>query len=108
MNHATGTAATAAREFSMEGLEARCLLSTVHVLRDLNPAGLEPENITPVGERLFFSARGQQDAELWTSTGSGKGTKRVKVFGGAASSALHDFADVNGSLYFFLNNDVSY
>jgi ELWxxDGT repeat protein len=86
-----------------ETLEARRLLSSAHLLKDLAPAGLDPQEITPVGSGIFFEARATPQHELWLSDGAAAGTRKVKAFPNETLGTpdLNNFVDVNGTLYFF-------
>jgi len=63
--------------------------------------GSDPEELTRVGNTLFFSAQGPGGRELWKSDGTEAGTVRVKdIRPGSGSSNPTDLTDVDGTLFF--------
>src|SRR5690242_7754815 len=79
----SGAASGAAR---VESLEPRRLLSSAHILKDISPAGLDPQHITTIGSRVFFDTTARGKTELWTSDGTSKGTKSLHTFGSDTTS----------------------
>ncbi|MBC7775755.1 MAG: T9SS type A sorting domain-containing protein [Phycisphaerae bacterium] len=62
-----------------------------------------PENLTEVGNTVYFSARGQNqnNTELWKTDGTPQGTVMVRnINPGNASSSPANFCNVLGTLYF--------
>ncbi|MDO8971265.1 MAG: hypothetical protein Q7U74_11295, partial [Saprospiraceae bacterium] len=62
-----------------------------------------PENLTAVGNTVYFSARGQNqnNTELWKTNGTPQGTVMVRnINAGNASSNPANFCNVNGTLFF--------
>ena len=75
------------------------------IVRDLSTTigGGSPNNLTAVGETLFFVAGADDGSgrELWRSDGSGPGTFRVKdIFPGSQSSNPDSLTAVGGLLFF--------
>jgi ELWxxDGT repeat protein len=63
--------------------------------------GSDPEELTRVGNVLFFSAQGAGGRELWKSDGTDAGTVRVKdIRPGSGSSNPTALTDVDGTLFF--------
>ena len=66
-----------------------------------------PENLTAVGNTVYFSAKGQNlnNTELWKTNGTPQGTVMVRnINPGNASSNPANFCNVNGTLYFSADN----
>ena len=62
-----------------------------------------PENLTAVGNTVYFSAKGQSqnNTELWKTDGTPQGTVMVRnINPGSASSNPANFCNVLGTLYF--------
>jgi ELWxxDGT repeat protein len=80
-------------------------LAGTMIVRDLSTSlgGGFPNNLTAVGETLFFVAGADDGSgrELWRSDGSGPGTLRVKdIFPGSQSSNPDSLTAVGGLLFF--------
>jgi ELWxxDGT repeat protein len=74
-----------------------------YLVRDVKAGGRSsnPMYLTPVGDTLFFSAKGPKGRELWKSDGTQAGTIRVKdIFPGEGSSNPYALTNVNGKLFF--------
>ena len=84
------------------------------MVRDINVQGGVAASsfitdITPVGNRIFFSAtngNANQGRELWTSDGTSGGTTLVRDInpGGVAYSTPTNLSNVNGTLFFSADN----
>lgn len=75
----------------------------------LGSIGYGAENLTAVGEALFFTAWDEAHGwELWRSDGTGPGTTLVKdIRPGPASSDPEQLTAVGGGLYFVADDGVS-
>ncbi len=63
--------------------------------------GSDPEELTRVGNTLFFTAQGGGGRELWKTDGSLAGTLRVRnIRPGPMGSLPRELTDVGGTLYF--------
>ena len=63
--------------------------------------GSDPEDLTQVGNQLFFTAQGPGGRELWKSDGSEAGTVRLKdIRPGRYSSQISQLTNVDGTLFF--------
>jgi ELWxxDGT repeat protein len=74
-----------------------------YMVKNINASGdSRPEWLTPVGNTLFFVAKGGANGrELWRSDGTAVGTRRVKdIRVGPASSDPQALAAIDGLLYF--------
>src|SRR5436853_4546420 len=73
-----------------------------------SPLGSEPQHLTNVAGRMFFSADdGANGRELWRSDGTPAGTAMVKdIAPGAASSTPRALTPVAGVLFFTANDGV--
>ncbi|HEX2879910.1 MAG TPA: ELWxxDGT repeat protein, partial [Polyangiaceae bacterium] len=77
------------------------------MVRDVNPGASpsNPQNLTKVGNTLYFSATDTTGTELWKSNGTLAGTVKVKdINAGAGSSNPQHLADVDGTLFFMADN----
>src|SRR4051794_40581988 len=78
------------------------------LVKDIVPglAGSDPNNLTDVGGRLFFTARAPPAGlELWTSDGTDAGTVRVRdIRPGTADSAPANLTAVGNTLFFTAND----
>lgn len=66
-----------------------------------------PDNLTAVGNTVYFSAKGQNqnNTELWKTDGTLQGTVMVRdINPGNASSNPANFCNVNGTLFFSADN----
>lgn len=63
------------------------------------------QNLTLMGNVLYFGSTTKSGAELWKSDGTYAGTMRVKqIRKGSNSSAPKSFTNVNGTVYFVADN----
>ena len=86
-------------------------------MEDIRPgsAGSNPDNLTAVGDRVYFSANdGVNGTELWRSNGNAANTQLVKdirpgnsPYGTPNSSNPDDLTAVDGTLFFSANDGVT-
>jgi ELWxxDGT repeat protein len=77
------------------------------LVRDIHPSGSSnPEVLTRLGDRLFFSATdGTSGRELWVSDGTESGTRRVRDIRSGPKGSLPLSLTRVGSRLFFTAND---
>ena len=82
----------------IDHLHGRIVLATPVMAASL---GSDPEDLTQVGNQLFFTAQGPGGRELWKSDGSEAGTVRLKdIRPGRYSSQISQLTNVDGTLFF--------
>lgn len=79
--------------------------SSTALVKDIRPGfksrGIEPSNLTAVGNFLYFTAEDEAGRELWRSDGTLRGTRRVvDLRPGAEGSNIGGLFNLNGVLYF--------
>ena len=104
-NNRKSTGAARNRKLFIETLEERRVMTAIpQLVADINPGtgGSFPRSLTSVGPALFFSAKtASSGTELWTSDGSGAGTRLVKdILPGLNESHPDNLTNLNGTLYF--------
>ncbi len=80
-----------------------------YLVKNINTSGdSRPEWLTPMGNTLFFVAKGgAKGRELWRSDGTAIGTRRVKdIRVGPASSNPQALAAIGGLLYFNADDGI--
>jgi ELWxxDGT repeat protein len=81
-----------------------------HIVAGINPvpASSNPDNLTPVGDLLYFTADdGVHGQELWQTDGTAAGTVMVQdINPGPAGSNPEQFAVSGGKLYFTANDGI--
>jgi ELWxxDGT repeat protein len=79
-----------------------------YMIMDINP-GTATSNIIDItisGGKIFFSAtNGTNVQEIWTTDGTPQGTQPLVDLGAAGSANPSYLTDVNGTLYFFTDNN---
>jgi ELWxxDGT repeat protein len=108
--------------FANDGLHGRELWvaggsdNPPHLVKDINPgsASATPiqrmgRRILAVGSRVYFAAHGgAEGAELWTSDGTFRGTRRVQdINPGPGSSSPSNFVVAGDCLYFSANDGTT-
>ena len=82
-----------------------CKNDHIQLLKDIVPgqAGSNPQWMTAVGDKVFFSATTPEfGQELWVTDGTTEGTKLVKdIYEGATGSTLFGLTSFNGKCLFF-------
>lgn len=71
------------------------------LVKDINITGdASPTNFYNFNNKLYFSASGSEDNELWVSDGTNAGTNLLKDINPTGSSFPGNFCEFNGKLYF--------
>jgi ELWxxDGT repeat protein len=98
------------RRLELEQLEDRTLLSSAHLLADINPgaATSNPSQMVVIGSTTYFAANdGTHGNQLWKTDGTAAGTVMVAdIDPGSAGSNPTDLTSLNGQLYFVANDGV--
>jgi ELWxxDGT repeat protein len=79
------------------------------LVKDINPTGdASPQNLTVVGNLLYFSASdGTNGEELWKSDGTESGTVMVKdINSGSGDASIEQLTNVGGDLCFIADDGV--
>src|SRR5437588_9403444 len=94
---------------TIEGLERRVLLDATPVAGlPTRPDSSLPENLTVVGDRMFFTAdAGGFGRELWQTDGTPQGTSLVKDINRGPGSSNPQNLTAVGNLMFFTATDPS-
>jgi ELWxxDGT repeat protein len=78
-----------------------------HVVHDLGPASANPQNLTTVGSKLFFTLNTGSGTELWVSDGAAGGTHLVRnIQAGSGSSNPQDLTAVGDEVYFSADDGI--
>ena len=85
--------------------------TNTEIVADINPVGdSDPQSLTPIGNRLFFSAVNGGGRELWVSDGVPGGTTEMVAEidpGGSSICSVPYFTVLNGVLYFCADDGSS-
>ncbi len=77
---------------------------TINVVDQVDNIALDPQNLTPVGTNLFFTAtKNNTDRELWKTTINSI-AQRVKNINAASSSNPTELIGIGNKLFFTANN----
>ena len=78
------------------------------LVADIEPGriGSNPNELTVVGSKVFFSAEAGSDRELWVTDGTAGGTKLVKNINFGGWSAPSELAPLGDSVLFSADDDI--
>jgi ELWxxDGT repeat protein len=81
--------------------ESNGTASGTTMLTDVNPAygGIDPTDLTAVGNTLYFVGDDSAGSQLWSSNGTSSGTQMVTDVDPGIGLVPSDLTDVNGTLY---------
>lgn len=97
-----GVISTNVQLYSTDGINTT-LLKTINTT-----ASAAPQNLTTIGDKVYFSAIGTGDTrQLWVTDGTENGTVKLKTINPTANSNPTNFTSYNGKIYFTADDGIN-